>query len=420
MTVDSRRAVRALQITAAALSSGYGVMFAVLEKMRDAYGISETMLGLVVATGFFASFAAQIGLGPLADRGYARLMLLAGLALNVVGLSVVAASSTTAGFALGRTIMGLGVGAAYPGIRRSIAMLDPDNVGKNTGTLLSFDVVGFLLGPVIAALLVGPLGIRWPFLIAAGVCFVFLPIAWSIHFAEGSSTTDAPRFALGLLRHRWMQSACAYGVAFFVMIGIFDALWAIRIEDLGGPYVFVTLGIIVFAMPLVILGPRGGAFVERIGPFRTGPIGLLLGAACISMYGLLPIPWMLIAVGVIHATGDGFSASSVPIAVTLTAPPEQLAGAQGLVGGVQVLTGGLAAFGAGAGYDLFGPVATYAAGSAFMVAMVAIGWWRGRPYQHINASTAAVAVHASSTAVTEGITGAHLATTTAQVLPSGP
>ena len=364
-------------MTAAALSSGYGVMFAVLAKIRDAYGISETMLGVIVGAGFFASFAAQILLAPLADRGHGRTLLFGGLVANFVGLLLVAVASHASVFIVGRAVMGLGIGAAYPAMRRSIALADPDNVGKNLGSLLSADVVGFLMGPAIAALLVGRIGIRWPFVIAAGLSAALLPISWRVPFGSADPlAAGQPRLAVGLLRHRWMQAAVAYGLAFFVMIGIFDALWAVRIDDLHGAYFYVTLGIIVFAAPMVVLSGRGGAWVEKNGPYRTGGLGLCVGASCLSLYGLVPFPWMLIVVGLVHATNDGLTASSIPVAVNLAAPPEQLAGAQGLVGALQVLFGGVAAISAGALYDRLGPVATYLGGSAAMFGLIAFGWLR--------------------------------------------
>ena len=66
-------------------SAGYGVMFTVLDDIRDQFGVSESHLGLIVAIGFFASFLAQVLLAPLADRGHARRLLMAGLALQAVG-----------------------------------------------------------------------------------------------------------------------------------------------------------------------------------------------------------------------------------------------------------------------------------------------------------------------------------------------
>jgi predicted MFS family arabinose efflux permease len=273
------------------------------------------------------------------------------------------------------------VGAAYPALRRSITVVDPANVSRNLGGLNSFDVAGFLIGPAIAALLIGPLGIRWPFVIAALISLVMMPLTWKAPFGKPSEVAS-PRLAIGLLRHDWMQASVLYGIAFFTMIGIFDALWAVRMKDLGAPKYFVSVGIIIFASPMIFLGERGGAFVGRTGPFKTGALGLAAGAVLLSLYGLVPVPILLLLVGIVHASNDGMTAASVPVAVSMCAPNEQQAGAQGLVGAAQVLAGGVAAFAAGWAYDHSGPVIAYIGGGIFMLLCVSAAWIKAGPHRH--------------------------------------
>ncbi len=377
----TKAGVRRLQLTASSLSAGYGVMFAVAAKIRDAYGLTNADIGRIIGIGFFASFIAQILLAPLADKGHARLLLVLGLASNLVGLVMMSVASSPWPFLLGRTVMGLGVGAAVPAIRRSIAVVDPDNVGKNMGGLNSFDVAGFLVGPALAALIVPHFGIRWPFIVAAVISAVSVPMTWSSPFGSAAET-KTPRVAVGLLRHGWMQASCLYGMAFFILIGTFDALWALRIADLKAPYYYVTVGILVFATPLLILGERGGRFVAKHGPFRTGLGGLALGAFLLSLYGLIAVPPLLIAIGLVHATNDGMTAASGPVAVAMTAPPEQQAGAQGLLGAAQTLTGGFAAVVGGYLYGAAGPVKTYAGASAAMLILIVTGWFLAGVHRH--------------------------------------
>ena len=383
-----------LKLVAATLSSGYGLMFALTAKLRDAYGLSSSMIGWIVGVGFFTSFAAQILVAPMADRGHARALLVGGIAANVAGIAMMGASSSAVGLLSGRALMGLGIGSAYPAIRRAIALADPENVGKNQGGLLSYDVAGFLCGPAIAAMLVGPLGLRWPFYGIAAVVGASIPFIAQLHLdernADGSEASavvrgpsTVPRFALGLLRFRWMQSACCYGIAFFIMIGVFDSLWALRIKDMHASYFYTTLGIIIFALPLVVLGERGGVFIERRGPFITGAAGLLLGAVFVTLYGTIAIPQLLILIGVFHAINDSYTASSAPVAVTLTAPADQLAGAQGLLGGMQTLTGGAAAVAAASAYESFGPVRAYVGASIIMLGFIALGWSRSAGFRHV-------------------------------------
>ncbi len=383
-----------LKLVAATLSSGYGLMFALTAKLRDAYGLSSSMIGWIVGVGFFTSFAAQILVAPMADRGHARSLLVGGIGGNVLGIALMGASSGAVGLLSGRALMGLGIGAAYPAIRRAVALADPENVGRNQGGLLSYDVAGFLCGPAIAAILVGPLGLRWPFYGIAAVIAGSIPFVAQLHLdernADGSEAdaiargpSTVPRFALGLLKFRWMQSACCYGIAFFIMIGVFDSLWALRIKDMHASYKFTTIGIIVFALPMVFLGERGGVFIERRGPFVTGAAGLLLGAVFVTLYGSIAVPQILIFIGVLHAINDSFTASSAAVGVTLTAPVDQLAGAQGLLGGVMTLTGGLAAVAAAAAYESFGPVRAYGSASIIMLGFIALGWARAGEFRSV-------------------------------------
>ena len=62
------------------------------------------------------------------------------------------------------------------------------------------------------------------------------------------------------------------------MIGAFDALWAVVLDDLDTSDWIANLGITLFALPLVMFGAAGGRLAQRVGPFRVGTIGLLLGA----------------------------------------------------------------------------------------------------------------------------------------------
>ena len=54
------------------------------------------------------------------------------------------------------------------------------------------------------------------------------------------------------------------------MVGTFDALWVLVLDDLDTSDWIANLGITLFALPLIFLGPLGGRLAQRIGPFRVG------------------------------------------------------------------------------------------------------------------------------------------------------
>ena len=174
--VRARNASRPLIVTCgvagASMAAGYGVLFAMLDDFRDEYGISESALGVVIGVGFFAGFVAQVTIAPLADKGHARRLVLTGIVLNVVGLVMMAMSTSVAPLLTGRFVTGIGIGMAVPALRRIAILADPANLGHNLGTLLAADVAGFAAGPAVAAVMVGPLGIAAPFLAIAGATLV--------------------------------------------------------------------------------------------------------------------------------------------------------------------------------------------------------------------------------------------------------
>jgi MFS transporter, DHA1 family, tetracycline resistance protein len=355
----------------ALLASGYGVMFTVLDDFRDEYGIAAHWLGLIVGIGFLSGFLSQVFLAPIADRGHAKHMVMLGLGLNTVGLLGMAAGESLGPLLIARFVSGIGMGMAVPAVRRIVVNEDPENLGSNLGMLLAADVTGFALGPAISALLVPAFGIPAPFLVIAAATVLCMPLVYRVQVTEASEV-PARRFAFDLLGSRPMIAALMMGAAVFLMIGTFDALWAIVLDDLEASEWVANIGITLFALPLIFLSSWGGRLAQRIGPFRLGPIGLLFGAGFMFSYGLLPTGIAMFCVGVFHGISDGITVSSTGVAVGLAAPKDRQAGAQGMLGAAETLTGGVTAVLAGALYTLGGRTLAYTVCAVIMVAL-AIG-----------------------------------------------
>jgi MFS family permease len=361
----------------ACLAAGYGVLFTIVDDYRDEYGISESSIGIVIGVGFLAGFLSQLVIAPFADRGHARLIVFTGVTVNIVGLVLMASSTTLTPILLGRFIAGVGVGAATPAIRRIVILADPTNLGSNLGRLLAADVFGFAVGPGISALLVGPFGIAAPFYVVAAGSLLVLPFVARVRVQESIDAAQ-PRLAIDLLRVRPFAGAVVMGSAVFMMIGTFDALWAVVHKDLGTNEWIANLGITMFAIPLVVLGPRGGRLAQTRGPFRVGSVGLLLGATFMFLYGVMPNGGLIFAVAMVHSVFDGLTVSSTGVAVGMTIPAERQAGAQGVLGAAEALAAGTMAVIAGKLYEVSGRTLAYAVCALAMVAMVGAGAWLSR------------------------------------------
>jgi MFS family permease len=360
-------------------AAGYGVMFTVLDDFRDEYGIDGGALGFVVGVGFFSSFIAQVVLAPIADRGHARRLVVIGLALQVLGLLGMAFGQDVIALSIARVVMGLGAGALTPAARRIVILAEPDQLGTNVGRLLAADVFGFAIGPAISVLLVDPLGIAAPFLLIAALIAASIPVVLRVHVDE-TAADEAPtaRFAFDLLRHRPFAGAVCFGSAMFLMLGTFDALWVLVHDDLNTAEWVANLGIVVFAVPLMLLGPYGGRLAQRLGPFPLATLGLTVGAIFTFAYGQLPTGMAIFVASMFHAVNDGLTVSASSVAVGMVAPAERQAGAQGMLGGIQTLVGGVAAIVAGQLYESNGRGLAYGACAVGMLALVTTGAWLSR------------------------------------------
>jgi len=387
--VRQRQLIVTFGLVGAFLASGYGALFTLLDDFRDDYGISESALGFVIGVGFIAGFLAQVLIAPLADRGHARRLVLGGMALDVAGLVVMAFSESVAPLLAGRFVMGIGVGMAVPAIRRIVILGDPANLGHNLGRLLAADVAGFAAGPAISAILVGPFGIRAPFLFVAAATILLAPFVARTRVAETVGTGEAspPRFAFDLLVVRPFAAAVTLGCAVWVMIGAFDALWSLALADLDAAEWLANLGITLFALPLVILGSAGGRLAQRVGPFRVGSIGLLLGAGYMAAYGFLPTGAAMLAVAMFHSISDGLTVSATGVAVGLVVPGERQAAAQGVLGGMQVLVAGVTAPIIAVLYEHIGRAVAYSTAAGLMLALIVAGMLLAGPDRNLRGAT---------------------------------
>jgi MFS family permease len=363
----------------ATLAAGYGVLFTIVDDYKTEYGISESSIGIVIGLGFLSGFLSQVMIAPFADRGHARVVVLLGVAVNVAGLLLMALGTTLTPILIGRFISGLGIGAASPAVRRIVILADPDNLGTNLGRLLSADVFGFAMGPAISAALVGPLGIAAPFIVISVVAVVLLAIVARVPVNETAfDARPKKRLAFDLLKDRSFAGATMLAGVTFVMIGGFDALWALVHDELGTAEWIANLGITLFAIPLVLLGPFAGRTAQTFGPFRLSAIGLFAGAGFLLGYGLLPTGGLIFSLAMLHAVSDGMTISGPGVAAGMLVPSDRQAGAQGMLGATQAIMAGLMAVVTGIVYEHAGRTVAYGVVAAVMVVLTCVGLWLAR------------------------------------------
>jgi DHA1 family multidrug resistance protein-like MFS transporter len=373
-----------LFIVTALMSIGYGIVFTLLADIRDKFNFSDGDVGLIAFAGFASGFASQIFLSRFADRGRTALMVRTGIGIAAASMLWMVFATDLWQWVGGRLLFGLGTGMVAPAIRRVVIARDSARVGANLGRQTAFDVGGFVLGPLIAAVLAQLINLRAPFLLLfVTYVGVFLLIG-RINLSSGPQNTTNRALRV-LIAQPAMQSALASAIAFYLTIGMFEAIWAILLRDLEAPTWLIGVTLSTFTLPMIFFASRGGALAQSRGPIRILTISITVAAACTFVYGIAPL-WLVIVVSGVHASADAFTMPGNQVAVAMSTPSDQLATGQGLLGATGLAVAGLAALGGAALYGGFGRFTVFTTTSALMMVFVVIARLRWNAYERTSPS----------------------------------
>jgi MFS family permease len=157
------------------------------------------------------------------------------------------------------------------------------------------------------------------------------------------------------------------------MIGVFDPLWVVMMDDLDAPSWVGNAGVSIFGLPWILFATVGGTIAQKYGPFRISAFGLAIGACYMASYGFIGSPYVMLGVAVTQSALDALTVTGTGIAVAHAAPPQRQAGASGLLGGIQTLTGGIVALAAGSVYEHFGRGVAFGTTGVVMLSLVCVG-----------------------------------------------
>jgi len=370
------RAMVLLFLLTALMSLGYGSVFTLLADIRDEYGFTDGQVGLIAFAGLFTGVLSQLFLARFSDRGYAVVMMRAGIASASLGMLWMVFSTSLWQWIAARLLLGLGSGMVGPAIRRIIIARDPQRVGANLGRQTAFDVAGFVLGPALAAALAQFFGLRAPFIVLAVAFFVAIFLVGRITTAEDAAASEQlTEKRTSLVRIPAMQSALFAAIAFYLTIGMFEALWSILLRDEGAETWLIGVTLSLFTVPMILFAPKGGALAQKRGPIRVVTVSITVAAVATGLYGFLPL-WFLIVVSGFHAVADAYTMPANQVAVAVASPPDQLGAGQGILGATGLAVAAASALIGAAVYDAFGRQSIFLATAILMMICLAISRWR--------------------------------------------
>ena len=347
-----------LLIAEATVWAGFGALLPILPIYFTQHGVSLPMLGIVVAAWPAARLIGEPIFGRIADSAPRRTMMVIGLLaasvfavapLFVVDLGVVALILTRVG-------AGLAAAMYDPAARGYLADASPpERQGETFGLYGAAQMGGLMLGPAIGGIAAGltgnpttPFWMASIFVFAAGV-LVLIRVPELPHPPRTSAQADTadarPGTAPGpeaggsepvgrptRLRNRLLVAAIVIGVGSYFAGGSYEVVWSLYLTSLGAGLGMIGLTFFTFALPILLLSPVMGRYIDHEGGFLALVLGMAVVAISGALYGLVPNVWFVILFGLVEGTAFALASPAQFLLVARASPAGRSSTAQGIFG----------------------------------------------------------------------------------------
>ncbi len=366
---------------------GFGALLPVLPLYFTEHGVDLPTLGVVAAAWPAANLVGAPLFGWLADRTSRKTMMVVGLLLSsafTVGPLLLVGPFA---FILLRAMAGLAAAVYDPAARGYLVDANPpERQGETFGLYGSAQMGGLMVGPALggfaAAVTNQTTIVFWvagvALIASALVILVRVPdLPRLMHTPEESAReTEAATRPVGLL-NLLLAAAIAFNVGSYFAGGTYEVIWSLYLTSLGAGLGAIGLTFLTFALPVMLLSPVLGRFIDRQGGFFALVGGMAGVAICGLAYPLIPEVWFVVLLGLIEGTAFAFLSPALFLLVARASPPGRSSAAQGLFGAAGTVGTIVASLGAGLLADIDLRYPFYATGLGAMTALL-IGLAIGR------------------------------------------
>jgi MFS family permease len=360
-----------------------------LPAIQTARGFPVASLGIIGGVPLIAGVITELALGPLADRGHERAMLVAGVGVAALSLVGSGLADSVALLASWRALEGVAFGLFVPAASAIIIRVEPTGVGERLARLQVMEYAGFAAGPFLGALLLAQFGATTGLVIAGLGTSLMLPIVLGVQTSGTGAdplTEDTPavpaqdepkpsRLSLTLLRSRAMWVALILSVAANVPVGTYASMWAKFLADRGATPLIIAVSFGLFTLPFMVLAPMAGRFVDRVGPLRGAVWGTMIAAAVVWGYGVIGSVAVIVLATMVESVGEALNGPGTALAAAVASGPLRAGAGQGLARSVGLFAAGVASFASGWVYATWGARVLFGGTAALMAALAIAGWF---------------------------------------------
>lgn len=284
------------------IASGWGVLLGarmvypvLLPYLRESFGLSLTVAGLLVTVLWLGSALGQLPGGILADRYSERVVMTAGAVVVAAALVVVTVAPTPVALFLATGLVGLGQ-SLYPIARITIlSETYPGRIGSALGVTMATGDLGQTVFPPVAGVLAvavawqAGIGFLVPLLVlVGGLLWVVLPAQTPTESAMDTLSAGSARYVIGELRRANMTFVAFILFLYILVWQSFTGFYPTYLVEQKG-LASSTAGLLfsVFFAFGVVVKPIAGAAYDRIG-MRNALVLVLVGPVA----GLVLLPFV--------------------------------------------------------------------------------------------------------------------------------